>query len=277
MAPPTLPHKMLKFHAFKEELHALLDNVLDQAETLQTTAEDPVELRRAWILDKMNDQMAQDKYVLEPGATQIALGLGHLHKLPRELRDSIYGYAIVDGNMAIMRASKQINKEASKLVFQKGIYRLVLGYGNRIINPPLDQSVATNIQNVNIRVNARNFFIDGLDKHLPILHKFDGSTIQRKNCVLTIECCPFFSGMDASPVVRALEDLTGFERVILELDLEWGGEAWPDTMYDVQKDQLWGRIDRAFLHWRELLESTLGTGHYGFDTEGQRLAFHPRK
>lgn len=277
MAPQTFPHKMLKFNAFKEELHAILENVMDEAETLLTTAEDPVELDRAWVLNQMKDRMAQDKYVLEPGAVQIAFGLGHLHKLPRELRDLIYGYAIVDGNMAIVRASKQTNKEASELVFQKGIYRLALGHGNRVINPPLVQSLAENIQNLTIRVNTRNFFIDGLDKHLPILHMFDGSTTHRKNCVMTIECCPFFSGMDASPVVRALEDLTGFERVILELDLEWGGEAWPDTMYDVQKDQLWGRIDRAFLHYRELLESTLGTGHYGFDTEGQRLAFHPRK
>ncbi|CAF9926314.1 MAG: hypothetical protein ALECFALPRED_003415 [Alectoria fallacina] len=267
---------MLNFNAFKEELHATLDSVLDQAETLQATAEDPVELDRAWILNKMNDQMAQNIYVLEPGAMQIALGLGHLHKLPRELRDLVYGYAIVDGNVAIVRASKQTNKEASELVFQKGIYRLALGFSNRIINPPLGHSLAENIQNLNIRVNARNFFIDGLDKYLPILHQFDGSTIQRKNCVMTIECCPFFSGIDASQVVRALEDLTGFERVILELDLEWGGEAWSDTMYDIQKDQIWGRIDRAFLHFQELLEPTLGTGHYGFDTEGQRLAFHPR-
>lgn len=268
---------MLKFAAFKEQLHALLDNVLDGAEMLQTTAENPVVLDRAWILNKMKDQMLQEEYILEPGAMQITLGLGHLHKLPRELRDLVFGHVIADGNMAILRASKQTSKEVSKLIFQNGIYRLGLGFGNQVINPPLSPSLAKNIQSLKVRVNSRSFFIDGLDEHLPILHMFGGSTIRRKNCIVTIVCCPYHCNMDASQVVPSLKDLTGFEQVILELDLEWWGEPWPDTLYEDQKNQIWGCISGTLNRHNEILEPTLGTGHFSDDEEGLRLDFHPRK
>ena len=274
---PISPQTILEFKLFKEELHALLDNVLDQAETLQTTAEEPVVLDRDWIIGTLKDQITAEKYVLKPGAVQVTEGLGNLLKIPRELRDLIYGYAIVGGQTAIVRASKQTHKEASELIFQNGIYRLVIGFGDDIINPPLSQSLAKNIKNLILRVNGRGFFIDGVDEDLPILHMFDGSNIQRKDCVVTVVCDPFCGEMDAFQVVRALDNLTGFERVILELDLEWWGEPWPDTIDETQEYRIWARINGAVHHQKKLLEPTLGTGSYSFDEKGLRLAFHPRK
>lgn len=155
MAFPISPQTILEFKLFKEELHTLLDNVLDQAETLQTTAEEPVVLDRDWIIGKLKDRITTEKS--------------------------------------------------------------------------------------------------------------------------TVVCDPFCGGMDASQVVRALDNLTGFERVILELDLEWWGEPWPDTIDETQEYRIWARINGAVHHQKKLLEPTLGTGSYSFDEKGLRLAFHPRK
>lgn len=278
MASQTSLATILKFESFKEELHTLLDNVLDQAETLQTTAEEPVVLDREWIFEKLREQVTKKEYVLESGAMQMTQGLGDLIKLPRELRDIIYGHAIVDGNTAILLASKQTNKETSKLVFQKGIYRLALGFGDNVDNPAIDQSLSKNIRNLHLRVNASSSIIFGLDQYFPILHMFDGSSIERGDCVVKIECCPYDNGMeDAARVVSHLESYTGFERVILELEFLWYGEPWPDTLYDFQTAQIWGRICGTSSHLEALLEPALGTGVYSYDAESVRLAFYPRK
>ena len=220
MASQTNSQNVLKFKLFKEELHALLDNVLEQAETLQSTAKDPVILDREWILEKMRDQITAEKYVLEPRAMQVTQGLGDLFKLPPELRDTIYGHAIANGTTTILQASTQTYKEASKLLFSKGVYRLVIGFGDRVTNLLIRKSLAKNIRNLHIRVNARNFWIDGVKEHLPTIHLFDGTNIKCKNCVVTFEWDPFGISLCAPEVVRTLRELNGFERVILEQDLD---------------------------------------------------------
>ena len=65
--------------------------------------------------------------------------------------------------------------------------------------------------------------------------------------------------------------------MILEQDLDWRGEPWPNTLYDFQKDRIWSGINREFRFHKGILEPTLGEGDYGDDEEGLRLAFHPRK
>ena len=220
MASQTTSQNVLKLKVLKEELHTLLDNVLDQAETLQNAAKHPVILDREWILEKMRDQITTEKYTLEPRAMQVTQGLGNLFKLPPELRDTIYGRAIAEGSTNILQASTQTNKEASKLLFSKGVYRLALGFGDRVTNSPLSTSLAKAIRNIHIRVNARGFSIYGVEEHLPTIHLFDGSDIKRKNCVVTFEwdACSF--SFCATKVVRALSEFRGFERVILEQDLD---------------------------------------------------------
>lgn len=158
MEPQTSPEKMLKFTTFKKDLHAQLDKVLDEASIIQQTAADPVPLNRSWILAKFKEQMNQDRYILEPKSVQVARGLGNLSKLPREVRDQIYSHAIVNGTTALIRASKQTKEEASKLIFQKGIYRLSLGFNQDDKNPPLSRPLAKKIQNLKIRVNSHGPF-----------------------------------------------------------------------------------------------------------------------
>lgn len=268
---------MLKFKAFKEELYSILDNVLEQAEILQTAADKPVVLDREWIIEKLRDQVSAENYVLEPGAAARIRGLGNLLKLPQELRDMVYGHAITSGTTSILRASKQTRKEASKLLFPKGIYRLTVGFYNSTPNPRLSPNLAKNIQNLKIRANGRDMFMIGLKKPLGILRLFEGSHIKRKDCILTIEGDPCVDDLGASPVVRALEKFTGFERVILELDLDWWGEPWPDTMHEIHHAQVWGRICRALSYQKEILEPTLGKGHRHNDEEGAwyRMVFYP--
>ncbi len=278
MASPTTPQKMLKFEALKDELYSILDNVLEQAEILQTAADNPVVIDREWIIEKLRDQVSAENYVLEPGAVTRIRGLGNLLKLPQELRDMVYGHAITSGTTGIMRASKQTHKEASKLLFPKGIYRLTVRFYQSTPSPRLSPNLAKNIQNLRIRANGRDMFMIGLKKPLGILRLFEGSRVKRKDCILTIEGDPCVDDLEAFQVVRALDKFTGFERVILELDLQWGGEPWPDTMHEFHHAQAWGRICRPLSYQKETLEPTLGKGNRHND-EGAwyRLVFHPRK
>ncbi|CAF9905792.1 hypothetical protein IMSHALPRED_003978 [Imshaugia aleurites] len=266
---------MLSFKAFKQELQTLLSNVLDEAETLQSTAEDPVVLDRAWVLDKMKSQMIKSEYVLEPRAAQIRQGLGDLFKLPRELREIIYGNAIVDGNMAVLRASQKTHKEGSPLVSPKGIYRLVLGFPGDVPNVKLDDSSARKIQNVHVRVNARGFLGDESCQDLAFLRALESNFTRRKACLFTFERDPYSMWMCAYQVVDALKGLTTFERVILELNLDWMGEPWPDTLAWFDKARIQRRIEGAFDVPAEILEPTLGLGDLEMSKEEQRLTFRP--
>lgn len=276
MSSQTTPHEMLKFNVFKKELHDLLDKVLDEAKAIQTTAADPVVVDRSWILSKFEDKITQDEYILEPKAMEVSLGLGDLYTLPRELRNLIYGYAIANGTTALVRASKQTREENSKIIFEKGIYRLLLGFNEDYKNPRLTRSLAKKIQNLRVRVNSRSFFIFGLGPYLPRLHKFDGSAVLRKECVVTIVSDPFTSNMDATEVIRHLVDLTGFERVTLELDLDWDGEPWPDTVAEFENERIRRRVGGALCYQKGILEPTLGAAHMVLNKERQRLSFFPR-
>ena len=266
---------MLNFRAFKEELHALLSNVLHDAEKLQDTAEDPVVLDRAWILDRMKNQMLESEYVLEPGATLIRQGLGDLFKLPQELREMIYSRAIASGSMDILRASRQTYKEANPIVPEEGIYRLVLGFPDDVPNVEPDDSSSRKIQNVSVRVNARGFFSEEDGKDLTMLCTLESTFLTRKKCLVTFECDPFSGDLCAYGVVPALKGLTNFERVTLKLDFDWMGEPWPDRIPWFEKERVEGRIDRAFLFQRRVLEPTLGTGDLNLDFEDQSLTFYP--
>ena len=269
--------KMIKFGAFKKELQGLLGKVLDEARSIQTKAADPVYLDQTWILNKLKDQMAQEEYVLEPKALQVARGLGNLQKLPRELRDQIYGYAIANGTTVIARASKQTKAEVSKVIFDAGIYRLSLGFNEDDLNPRLSRTLAKKIQNLKIRVNSRGPWIRGLAPHMPKLHKFDGPAVRRRECIVMIECDPFAGNLEAWQIIGALTDLVGFERVVLELDLDWYGEAWPDTVEDFENDRIKARINSALSFQMEKLEPSLGDARVCLDEQRYRLIFHPRK
>ena len=221
MEPQASLKQMIKFTTFKKELHTLLDKVLDEARNMQKAAADPVPLERSWILETFKEKITQDQYILEPKSMQITLGLGNLQKLPRELRDLIYGYAIINGTTALVRASKQTKEEAGRLIFEKGIYRLALGFNEDDQNPRLSRTLAKKIQNLIVRVNSRGLFIRGLEPHLPKLHKFDGLATERQGCVVMIECNPSYeNSMEAPQILREMKDLTGFAWVVVELDLQ---------------------------------------------------------
>lgn len=279
MASNTAPEEVLKFKAVKEDLHALLDKVLEDTQNLQATAEEPLAIDLEWIFQKMRDHGTTEKYLLEPRAIKVEEGLGNLLKLPRELRDSIYGYAIADGTTAILRASRQAHQEASELVFSKGICRLAFGFESVfadelcVTNPRLKYSVTKKIQNVDIRVNARGSCIG--KKYLPILKMFNGS-IQRKECVVRLECDPFYGDMDVPNVIHALEKFTGFEQVELQLDFQWYGDR-PDPLDDLQSLIINGRMDGTRLRQQRILEPSLGEGAWGLDGDMPVLTFSPRK
>ena len=277
MDPRAENKQMLKFPTFKKELHSLLDKVLDEARIMQKTATDPVPLDRSWILENFKKQITKDQYILEPKAMQVTLGLGNLQKLPREVRDMIYGYAIVNGTTALIRASRQTREEASKLIFQKGIYRLSLGFNEDDQNPRLSQTLAKKIKSLKVRVRSSGLFIYGLEQHLPKLLKFGGQAIERQGCVIMIECDPFADNMVAYGVLDEIKTLAGFAWLVLELDLQWNGEPWPEKVAEFEIQQIRARINAALNYQIGELEPTLGTARVLVDKQRYRLAFHPRK
>ena len=268
--------KVLKLREFKKELHSIISSIVNEAETLQSTAHDPVVLDHAWISHKIKAVMVEDKFVLEPRALQAKEGLGALSRLPRELRDMIYGHAINDGNMAILQLSQQTYLEASPLVFEKGVYRMLIGFGNFGTNFQPDNSTASKIQNIHVTFNARRP-IWKKDDGLAILRSFGSASIIRNNCVVTIEADIVSQHLEAFRVVRALKGLTNFERVILEIKLDWDGDPYPSTMHDLHKDQVRGRCESAIKYQIDRLQPSLGIGERNEDTEGEWLAFHPRE
>ena len=272
------PEKVLKLTEFEKELQSIVSNIVNEAQTFQSTAHDPVVLDHGWISDKIKAVMAKDEFVLEPRALQAKEGLGALWRLPRELRDMIYGHAINDGTMAILRLSQQTHLEASPLVFEKGDYRMLIGFPNFDINFQPDNSVARKIQNVHVRVNARGR-VRKNDDGLDILRNFGSAFIIRNNCVVTIEADADILSwyVDAPRVVHALKGFTNFERVILEIKLDWYGEPYPGTMQDFHKDQIRRRYENAVMFQANQLQPSLGIGNRDEDAKGEWLAFHPRE
>ena len=268
--------RVLILTEFEKELHSMTSNILSEAEILQSTANDPVVLDHVWISNKIKALMVEDKFVLEPRAHQVRQGLGALHTLPRELRDMVYGHAINDGNMTILRLSQQTHLEASPLIFENGVYRMLIHCPDFDTNIQPNDAIAKKIQNVHVRVNARNKIPKKADG-LAILRSFESAFIPRNNCVVTIEADILSLYMDAFRVANALKGFTNFERVILELKLDWYGEPYPSTMYDFDKDQIRDRYERAVRSQMALLQPSLGTGDWDEDTQGDRLAFHPRE
>ena len=274
------PEKVLKLREFEKELHSIVSIIVNEAQTLQSTAHDPVVLDHGWISDKIKAVMVKDEFVLEPRAFQAKEGLGALSRLPRELRDMVYGHAINDGNMAILQLSQQTHLEASPLVFEKGVYRMLIAYPNFETNFQPDNSIASKIKNVHVRVNARGP-IRKKDDGLAFLRNFGSASIPRNNCVVTIECDILSRHMKAFQAVNALKGFTNFERVILEIELDGyrdvRGDPYPSTMYDFHKDQVRSRYEEAVMFQMDLLQPSLGIGDWDEDTKGERLAFHPRE
>ena len=268
--------KVLKLRDFEKELQSIVSNIVNEAQTLQSVAHKPVVLDHGWISDKIKAVMVKDEFVLEPRALQAKEGLGALSRLPRELRDMVYGHAINDGTVAILRLSQQTHLEARPLVFEKGVYRMLIACSNFDTNFQPDNLIASGIQNVHVRVNARGR-VRKNDDGLAILRSFESAFIPRNNCVVTIEADILSFYMDAPRVVHALKDFTNFERVILEIKLDWYGEPYPSTMQDFHKDQIRRRYESAVMFQMDQLQPSLGSGHRDEDTRGEWLAFHPRE
>ena len=268
--------KVLKLREFEKELHSIISNIVSEAQTLQSTAYDPVVLNHGWISDKIKAAMVKDEFVLEPRALQAKEGLGALSRLPRELRDMVYGHAINDGTMAILRVSQQTHLEASPLVFEKGVYRILIACPIFETNFQPDNSIASKIQNVHVRVNARGR-VPKNDDGLAILRSFESAFISRNNCVVTIEADILSLHMKPFRVMDALKGFTNFERVILQTKLDWYGEPYPSTMQVFHKDQIRSRYEGAVIFQMDQLQPWLGIGDRDEDTKGEWLAFHPRE
>ena len=65
--------------------------------------------------------------------------------------------------------------------------------------------------------------------------------------------------------------------MVLELDLQWHGEPWPDTVAEFENERIRARISGALDYQIRVLEPSLGTARVLVDEQRYRLAFYPRK
>ena len=261
----------------------MLDNMLEEAEILKTTAANPVELDRAWILNSFNNQIKQEEFIVEPKYLPAIQGLGTLLALPRELRDLIYGHAITDGTLTLAQASKQTQKEMSPLIFKKGIYRLAIGTKKDYLEPHLSSRLVDRIQNLEIRVNPHGV-TKGLAAQLPNLYRSDGAIIQRQICTVIIECNPgpLQDSWAFYTFISNLRGLAGFKRVVFELELSWVEPVHSHFAGGVKM-----RILNPLMHNSWFLEKTLGTAEFTNTREffldpeprydAYRMTFYPQR
>ncbi|MCJ1460182.1 hypothetical protein MMC28_010561 [Mycoblastus sanguinarius] len=266
------PRKVLDLDALKQDLHSAFASVIDQAVGLQAAAEDPVIVDRQWIVDRVKERIAPDGYGLKPKYK----GLGALAVLPREIRDMIFRPLIASGHLKIMRASARLDTEVSEFIFKDGVCRMNFGFSQRSVIMRLAQSLADNIQNLSLRVNTRCRSVLGAPRDIRALRRFGGSRPIHKCCTISFECYPTSGTMVSFDFLEAVKTFTGFEKVVLTIDLDWYGEPW-EGLEDWESHQIKGRIWAGYETIQANLAPTLGATDLRWDSGGQYMIFYPRK
>ena len=187
----------------------------------------------------------------------------------------IYINMIAAGDVNIVRSSATVHDEMSEFVSQHGVCRMKLGYASAIRPNP---RLAARIRNISLRVNTINGRVLGPPNQFKALKVFAGSQIARGVCAVTFECYPVTFMMVAYEVLRALEKLTGFEKVIIKIKLHChdNGEPWYQYLDDCDAQMICGRIYHSYRKAMEDLEPTLGAVDWDGDIFPGEMVFYPR-
>ena len=146
--------------------------------------------------------------------------------IARELRNIIYNDLITLGNIAILRASRQVHDEAKDLLYEHGICRVALEYTtdpkllNKFTRPP-----GNKVQNLNILIFLNTLPVD----HGPLFMIYkklgldDVLSVQRpSDCHITLaysrSCWGCFP-IPPSPVLNFIKSLSTFKLVTLRIHM----------------------------------------------------------
>ena len=281
--------EVIGIDSFVQSLELILSDVIYQVKEQQAKAVLPLHVDKEWIINRVQEQISNDGYVIEPKHTTAPNGLGpFFHTLPTEIRDMIFVNCLASGYPQLMACSRAMREEGLGLIWQKGVYRMNFGIrvnlnlGSGMAQgtpecPPPPRWILNNIQHLCIRVKgtvglAREFW-SSLD--LDTLTQFGGSEIRRK-------CCKIFLQMQFDKCVHigeeifvALRTLVGFETV--ELRIVFPPKTFPRRMTASQKQQVMSKLTRSYIECARRLWPGLGCGLARRDENGRFLAFDRRR
>ena len=205
-----------------------------------------------------------------------------LLKLPRELRDSIYHYAIAAGYLCVLRISKFVNTEASQLLSKDGVFRGNLdAFDGTDWSRMISGSIAF-IQHLDLDLFPTNMCPSTID----IITSSTGCRIIRKSCVVTLNYPhkAFAPGnIKAHILYRELRGLTGFKSLVFKLAIGWYEnvesrqhlirEQLHDVSINERKIQQPHR--ESYSKLQKYFSRVLGPAEFDENLEGHSLMFHP--
>lgn len=266
--------------SFREELNHITASVIAKINGFRRLGPRGVAISREDLLDHIGQLVFPDGYLVQPNPINIAAGLGPMfRRLPREIRDMIFGEMLASGQPQFLRSSRIMNQEGTSLISKHGVYRVNIGFGSMANCPQIPQQVADTVQNLHLRVNFMDYqsFELGTYPERHILKMFSNSNIGRKSCSASFQGLGTSTYLVAFDVVHSLKSFTGFEEVALRIDTAWsGGMFYPDHLHAWQRTAA-HRIKHLSLDLacREV-EPDLGTAYLVQKREGPQLVFYPR-
>ena len=190
-----------------------------------------------------------------------------LMSLPREIRDQICAYLLRAGDLAILRASKQLSRDAKERLYREGVCRVKLGSKSRSNVDSFLLKELGRIQNYEIRVYFRpGTFLD-IRQFFQDFEHFagHGETHSRRECSVIIEYDPFDPVLwinSSRALAAAIACLATFKRVVMVL--------LPIELELLPRDFLirHGRGAEVWSSLRERLEPELGPSKVIGGTDG---------
>lgn len=271
----TPSQKIISFEAFKGEAKAAVESLIKMAEAQLNARDAPMALRRDSLIEIIKHWMPQDEYIVEP---KPRLG-PYFHKLPRELREQIFSYLLISGDLRFMRTSRSMQQEGKSRLATEGIYRINLGFFFQVNCQKPSRQIAVTIQNVNIRLNSCFSPRSTLDRYpeIRLLDVVAGPPPYRKTCNISFEFYESGNVMVGHEVLSRLQRLRGFEKVVLRIRRNATGDAITNPFENFHVRLPLRATYKGFDMAREFLEPHLGEADLGSDKDGWNMVFYPRK
>lgn len=146
-----------------------------------------------------------------------------------------------------------------------------------------NMDLTKNIQRVNLRVKSQYGEIESGLNDYEFLNLFSGSEIARKTCTVTMIVYPSTRNFVRIWILRKMQPLTGFNKVVLEICIDWIWEPLPASFGDAALHMIRYRIYFGVRLARKMLVPTLGPGKLVLGEDGKDvknrslcLRFYPR-
>lgn len=197
--------------------------------------------------------------------------------LPAELRCLVYDEAITSGTMSILRASRQVNQEASPLIHKSGIFRILTeAYGNQY-NIPTPPPTSNSIQNIEISVAIKGSHADYHGHDSGVLNTFTSAAavVRRDTCYITFRMS-ILTSLHIKPerLLRSIKQLKGFKRIIATAIA-----SQCEDYVGTQRAVIRARNKPTYEILLKELEPVFGPGiwHDAATQDGRYLEFHPQR